>query len=179
MGTGENDIAMSEVRELSPVLDNPEDAGAAHQKAGSKNLLSNVPTEGLSIVGETLTGLAASNHKSLGGIVVSQILAATYNEMAIDLRDTRAELRKAQRKCEDTSEKLAKCQKQEAVLQTRINDMSSHHRLQNVLNAGGVLLMGVAWECFQRNIPELALFLAILGGVFIFFSWWQKPEEKK
>ena len=157
-----------------PDIPQPDDTGSAgtQEIATQQEFLpaSDGPVGGLTIA-ETVTGLAATKSRSLGGEVAANILASAVSQVSYDLQETRRELQEARQRLSGVQEELSKCKTEAAVLTERIRAHARGRHLKNLSITAGTTLVGISVELHRNDLVKLSLIIGGLGVLLMLFGW--------
>lgn len=113
-------------------------------------------------IAETIQGLAASNARNLGGVVVAGLVSVSFSQLAHELQDAKSDLRNTRKELSTSYDELSACRTRVAVLEERVTTDSRQKHLRNVAIAGGSMIVGLALQLDPSTLGALPI---VLGGL--------------
>lgn len=161
------------------VPENEETGSTGEQQSSSVELIP-VDQESpfpLAPIAEAVQGLAADRSRSFGSEVATRLMAAVVTQSSNELADTKSELRASREKLESTRKELSRCETKEAVLQERVSESNRGQLRRNISIAGGMILLGVAFNLSESEFDPLSLLIGALGLVLVIVGWYRRASE--
>lgn len=156
------------------------DSGATgDQEAGEKALVhpSQEPLFAPPITA-AIQGLASSNAKNMGGVVVANLLSGSFSQLSHELQDAKLDLKNTRREFTTTHGELSKCKTQVAVLEERVSTSSRQKHLCNMAIAGGSIILGLAVQLDHQTLGAIPYVLGGIGCLFVLMGWlWPSKEN--
>lgn len=122
-------------------------------------------------IAETVQGLAASKHRSFGGEIAANILAAAVSQTSAELADAKQELKETRRALDAARAELAQLKTDNAVLGERVRSGTNGRHLRNTAIAGGTALIGIAIELNRSGLDSLSLLIGGIALALVLMGW--------
>lgn len=174
LGKGKN---MNEEDNI-PVPDTSGSSGSQTSVSGEVELIEAKPLEGLHMA-RTIEGLASSHSKSLGGEVVSALLAGATNQMACDYQELKKNHKDLSNKFDNQRDELETVRTENAVFKQIINSDRQNKHLRNFSITMGTGLIGTGIYLSRSNLDNFAYGAYGIGVLLVLFGWFTGPKEAK
>lgn len=138
----------------------------------------NNPLLGLDMA-QTITGLAASHPKSLGGDVASALIAGVAQQLTSENKELKTSLEKLTNKYEEERKKTEQIKIENAVLKNIINTDRQNKHLRNFAITFGMGLIGTGIFLSRSQLDKYAVGAYGIGFILILFGWFSGPKEVK
>ena len=124
----------------------------------------------------TVTGLAATRSRAMGGEVVANLMAGSMEHLSQDLQQTRSELRSTRKELEESNKELTNCKVESAVLKERVKSINSRRHLNNISTIAGMTLVAISIEFYRNTYDKISYIVGGLGVLLILFGWFSYKE---
>lgn len=154
----------------------PQDSGADGSQIKAESATLNIHTQQVGIA-QAITGLAASNSRAFGGEVASTLIAGATSQMAIELTQTKQELKDLRETYSQQTQSLANERIQSAVLSERIDSYRSSRHLKNIGISIGSVLIGLGITLITDKLEIYGFPSLIIGAILMISSWASAPKK--
>jgi hypothetical protein len=136
------------------------------------------PLEGLPMA-MTISGLAATHSRSLGGEVTSALIAGATTQLACDYRELKESHVNLSDKFELQRNELEKTRTQKAVLVERIRSDRGNKHLRNLSITIGTSLIGTGILLTRSGLDKYSFGAYGFGVLLLLLGWFSGPKEVK
>lgn len=161
-----------------PIPDKSGSSGSQKPANSSSELLEAKPLEGLHIA-RTISGLASTHARSLGGEVTSALIAGATSQLACDYQELKAQYKNLSDRFELQRDELEKTRTRTAVLTERIRSEGRNKNLRNLIITIGTSLIGTGIVLSRSGLDIYAYGAYGLGAVLLILGWISGPKEKE
>lgn len=154
--------------------------GSGKQKAGDlrSDFQEANPLEGLHMA-RTISGLASTHSRSLGGEVTSALIAGATTQLACDYRELKERHVDLSDKFDSQRDELEKTRTQKAVLVERISSAGRNKHLRNLSITIGTSLIGTGIVLMRSGLDKYSYGAYGFGAVLLLLGWFSGPKEVK
>jgi hypothetical protein len=136
------------------------------------------PFEGLPIA-RTITSLASTHSKNLGGEVSSALLAGATRQIAFDYQELKKTYTNLSDKYESQRNVIEKINIQNAVLVERIRSEGRNKHLRNLSMTIGTSLIGTGIVLMRSGFDNYSYGAYGFGAILLLLGWFSGPKEGK
>jgi hypothetical protein len=167
---------MSEYQAIIPIPD--KSGGSGKQKVGgsSTDFQKANPLEGLPMA-RTISGLASTHSKSLGGEVTSALIAGATTQLACDYRELKERHDVLSQRFESQRNELEKARTTKAILVERIRSEGRNKHLRNISITIGTSLICTGILLSRSGLDEFSYGAYGFGAVLLLLGWFSGPKE--
>ena len=165
---------------VTEIPDVQESGSAGTQEAAAAELI--LPEEASPFqrapIVDAIQGLAASNPRNMGGVVMSTLLSATVSQLFVELQDAKQQLKDTQEELSGVRGRHASSLAQVAVLEERVSTHRQLKHLRNIAIVGGSVLVGVALQLGDDLSGVVRYLLGGIGLLLMSAGWlWPLTES--
>lgn len=131
---------------------------------------------GSSPIQNTIDYILQTHPRSLGGEIVTLLIAATTRHLTLELDEKKKELSEARGKAESMHNQISQKDTTIAVQKEKITTLSQGRHFNYLLVTFGTALMGFAFDLFRKGMNSYALPFGLIGLVIIIGTWFFTPK---
>lgn len=163
-------------KQLIPIPDTS--GGSGKQVAGDStaDFQEVGPLEGLPMV-KTISGLASTHSRSLGGEVTSALIAGATTQLACDYRELKDKHSDLSDRFESQRDDLEKTRTKKAILAERIRSEGRNKHLRNLSITIGTSLIGTGIFLSRSGLDSYSYCAYGFGAVLLIVGWISGPKE--
>jgi hypothetical protein len=159
-----------------PIPDNSGSSGTQVEGSPKQNFQQANPLEGLPMA-KTISGLASSHSRSLGGEVTSALIAGATTQLACDYNELKVSHMNLSNKYETQRDELESARTQKAVLLERIRSEGRNKHLRNLCVTIGTSLIGTGIVLARSGLDIYSYGAYGFGAVLLLLGWFSGPKE--